>query len=104
MPQAADERYNAELLRERDAHQQAINRLESNAEESVTNQLQFALHTREYGLLVDKKLNEANMCSTKAEGHQLYVQLQYALYEVNALRAELSSAADAPVSDAPAIP
>ena len=57
--EAADERHNAESLRERDAHQQAINRLECIAEESVTNQLQFALHTREYGLLQDKKLNEA---------------------------------------------
>ena len=44
------------------------------------------------------------MCSVKAEGHQLYVQLQYALHEVNALRAKLSSAADASVSDAPAFP
>ena len=102
--EAADERYHAELLRERDSHQQAVNQLESNAEESVTNQLQFALRTREYGLLQEKRLNEAKMCSMKAEGHQLYVQLQYALYEVNALRAKLSSAADASVSDAPAVP
>ncbi len=44
---AAGGRYNAELLRERDAYQQIVSRLEFSAEESVAQQLQFKLRSRE---------------------------------------------------------
>ena len=100
----ADERYQAELLRERDAHRQAVSQLESNAEGSVSHQLQFALNAREIGLTQERRLNEAKMFNMSAEGRQLYVQLQCALHEINVLHARLGPAANASASDILAAP